>query len=151
MRKTLWPLLMIATCLLLAGCDKLGLGKDAAHEAEVEAAKAADRDNEGRAIGSACRQSGRALEDCFTLNPTASKSSVFNGWKDMNDYMMQNKIDVVKPEFPVAGVLNPRKRDADAGSEPMADEQSSAADDRSSRRRSRASSSRRHKAVSIKN
>jgi len=76
---------------MLAGCERLGI-TDPAKEAEA-------RDAEGRAIGSACRQSGRALEDCYVLNAKAQKAAIFNGWKDMNDYMIQNKLDIVKPEL----------------------------------------------------
>jgi len=77
--------------LSLSACDLLGI-PDPAKEAER-------KDAEGKAIGGACRYAGRALEDCFTLNPTAQKASVFAGWKDMNDYMTQNKIEIVKPEL----------------------------------------------------
>ena len=52
------------------------------------------------AIGSACRQAGRAIEDCFTMNGDAPKASVFAGWKEMNDYMVANKLEAVKPEVP---------------------------------------------------
>jgi hypothetical protein len=40
------------------------------------------------------------LEDCFNLNPNAPKSAVFTGWKEMNDYMTLNKIEVVTPTVP---------------------------------------------------
>ena len=84
---------LILCCLipLLSACDRLAF-PDPAKEAE-------HKDAEGKAIGSACRHAGRALEDCFALNPKAEKASIFAGWKDMNDYMAQNKIDTVKPEF----------------------------------------------------
>nr|WP_225433249.1 hypothetical protein [Thauera sedimentorum] len=50
---------------------------------------------EGRAIGSACRQTGRSLEDCYALNPKAPKSAVFAGWREMNDYMMEHNLQEV--------------------------------------------------------
>ncbi|HEX5126033.1 MAG TPA: hypothetical protein VFW00_04765 [Rhodocyclaceae bacterium] len=56
------------------------------------------KEDEGKAIGAACRQSGRAIEDCFSLNRSALKAAVFAGWKDMNDYMAQNKIETAQPE-----------------------------------------------------
>ena len=80
----------VCALTLLAGCDRLGL-PDPAKEA---AAKEAD----GRATGGACRHSGRALEDCYVLNPEASRSAVYAGWKEMSDYMRENKIETVKPE-----------------------------------------------------
>jgi hypothetical protein len=115
-------LLLVFLLIPLAGCDRLGI-PDPAKEA-------AARDEEGKAVGGACRQSGRALEDCFTLNPSANKASVFSGWKDMNDYMTQNKIETVKPEFPPPGMLNPKRRASssdDAESTPKADDDQSAA------------------------
>lgn len=55
--------------------------------------------DDSKAVGAACRHSGRALEDCFALNPNTHQSGVFDGWRDMNDYMLANQIDVVKPEI----------------------------------------------------
>lgn len=141
MRAYLLSSALISLLLLpLTGCDRLGIA-DPAKEA-------AARDEEGKAVGGACRQSGRALEDCFTLNPTALKASVFNGWKDMNDYMMQNKIETVKPEFPVPGMLNPKRR---AGADVETTAEASAAgasapaveEDASTRRAARAERRRR--------
>lgn len=54
---------------------------------------------DSKAIGAACRHSGRALEDCFTMNPNTHQAGVFDGWRDMNDYMVANRLDVVKPEI----------------------------------------------------
>lgn len=74
---------------VLAGCDQIAV---------LDGSKA--REAEGVAIGSACRQAGRAIEDCFTMNADAPKASVFAGWKEMNDYMVANKLEAVKPEVP---------------------------------------------------
>jgi hypothetical protein len=79
----------------LAGCDYVGLQPVSKLEARKEA--------EGKAIGGACRQAGRALEDCYTFNPNMPKAAIFLGWRDMNDYMMQNNLTVIRPE--VAPVL----------------------------------------------
>jgi hypothetical protein len=54
---------------------------------------------DSKAVGAACRHSGRALEDCFAMNPKTHPAGVFDGWRDMNDYMLANQIDVVKPEI----------------------------------------------------
>jgi len=84
-----------ASCLLLplvlafAGCDQI---------AQLDGSKA--READGVAVGSACRQAGRAIEDCFTMNPDAPKASVFAGWKEMNDYMVANKLETVTPTVP---------------------------------------------------
>jgi len=81
---------LLALCCVLSGCDKGDANKDADRELSI-------KEGDARATGSACRQAGRALEDCYTLNPDAARASVFTGWKDMNDYMRENKIDDVKP------------------------------------------------------
>lgn len=52
---------------------------------------------ESRAIGAGCRHAGRAIEDCFAINPRATRSGIFAGWRDMNDYMTTGKIGEVKP------------------------------------------------------
>lgn len=54
---------------------------------------------DSKAIGAACRHSGRALEDCFKMNPMAHQAGIFDGWRDMNDYMMSNNLAVVKPQI----------------------------------------------------
>lgn len=83
--------LVLAT-FALTGCDRLGIPDPAKSEAQSEA--------DGKAVGSACRHAGRAIEDCFTLNPTAHRAAVFAGWKEMNDYMAENKIAEVAPQLP---------------------------------------------------
>ena len=69
-------------------------GIDAAAE-KVAAAREAD----GKAIGSACRHAGRAIEDCFAIYKKADRAAVFAGWRDMNDYMRENKIEPVPPQL----------------------------------------------------
>lgn len=84
--------LFLIVCIpLLAGCEMLyDLLEIPNPTKEAEIA-----DSEGRAIGSACRHAGRSLEDCYILNPKADKASVFKGWREMNDYMIQNGMEVV--------------------------------------------------------
>lgn len=128
LRRLVLPGLLLSS---LTACDRLGI-PDPAKEA-------AEREAEGRAIGSACRQSGRAMEDCFTLNQKASKAAIFNGWREMNDYMMQNKIEAVKPEYPVPGQLVTKRNkdnehaDAETASEPSEEASGSAAERRRAR------------------
>ena len=83
-RRTCALALATPLWLLLAGCDIPGLGPDP---------RVAQREAESQAIGGACRHALRGLEDCFTLNPKASKSAVFAGWKDMDAYMRDNKLE----------------------------------------------------------
>ena len=76
---------------LLAGCDMLG----------IESAEkiAAAREADGKAIGGACRHAGRAIEDCYAIYKKADRAAVFAGWRDMNDYMRENKIEPVAPQL----------------------------------------------------
>ncbi|XAH25697.1 hypothetical protein AAFF27_11075 [Xylophilus sp. GW821-FHT01B05] len=76
-------LLCLALLALLAGCDVPGLGPDP---------RIAQREADARAIGGACRYALRGIEDCYNLNPKATKAAVFAGWKDMDQYMRDNKI-----------------------------------------------------------
>lgn len=70
--------------LLLGGCDIPGLGPDP---------RVVQREAEASAIGGACRHALRGLEDCYTLNPKSAKAAVFAGWKDMDVYMRENKLE----------------------------------------------------------
>jgi len=86
---------LVLASSLLAGCDMLGSALGIESPEKLAAAREAD----GKAIGGACRHAGRAIEDCYTLNKKADKASVFAGWRDMNDYMRENKIDAVAPRL----------------------------------------------------
>ncbi|WP_206198844.1 hypothetical protein [Zoogloea dura] len=83
---------LLACAALASACDRIGIPDPTKIAAQTEA--------EGKAIGSACRHAGRAIEDCFTLNQAAPKAAVFAGWKEMNDYMVENKIAEVTPVLP---------------------------------------------------
>jgi hypothetical protein len=83
-------LLLPVLALLLSGCDLFG--------GESAEALAARREAEGKAVGGACRHAGRAIEDCFALNKRADKAAVFAGWREMNDYMRDNKVEAVAPQ-----------------------------------------------------
>jgi hypothetical protein len=84
--------LAVALAGVLAGCDLLGM--------ESGTAVAARKEAEGKAVGSACRHALRAIEDCYTLNPKAQKAAVFAGWREMDEYMRENKIDGIVPVVP---------------------------------------------------
>ena len=108
--KQLFLSLAIASCCWLTACgDKADPGLS--DEAKAALVKEAD----AKATGGACRHAGRALEDCYAMNTDAPRSAVFAGWKDMNDYMRENKMDVVKPD---AALPKPvAVKDADASAE----------------------------------
>jgi hypothetical protein len=89
--------------LLLAGCDLLGI--------ESASAVAAKKDADGRAIGAACRHAARSIEQCYTLNRRAEKAAVFNGWREMNDYMRENNLEAMP------AVVDPVTADAEAQAE----------------------------------
>ena len=88
---------LLLAALTLAGCDMVGgaLGIESPEKV------AASRDAEGKAVGAACRHAGRAIEDCYTMNKKADKAAVFAGWRDMNDYMRENKIEPLPPQIGV--------------------------------------------------
>jgi len=81
---------------LLSGCDYLGELLEIPNPAK----EAAHAEAEGQAIGSACRQGGRSIEDCYALNPEAQKAAIFTGWKTMNDYMMEHNLKEVPSQLP---------------------------------------------------
>lgn len=85
-------LLLLTVALSLTGCDLLGI--------ESGTAVAARKEAEGKAVGSACRHALRAIEDCYTLNPKAQKAAIFAGWREMDEYMRENKLDGVPPVVP---------------------------------------------------
>lgn len=70
--------------LLLAGCDIPGMGPDP---------RVLQREADGKAIGGACRYALRGIEDCYSLNERTSKTAIFAGWKDMDQYMRDNKME----------------------------------------------------------
>ncbi len=107
-RRATTLIVVLTLPLLLAGCDLLGL--------EPASAAAARKESEGKAIGGACRHAGRAIEDCYTLNKRAEKSAVFNGWREMNDYMRENKIDTVSPQIPTPALLAAKQAEQADGS-----------------------------------
>lgn len=88
--------LLFIALLALSGCDqitqKMGLEDPAKKEARLEP--------DGKAVGSACRQSGRAIEDCYAIYTWLPKSSIFSGWKEMDEYMRENKLETIVPQLP---------------------------------------------------
>ncbi len=84
--------LLLPVALALAGCDQLGIESPASTKARVEA--------DGKAIGGACRHAGRAIEDCYTLNKKSDKAAIYAGWREMNEYMAENKLEPVLPVIP---------------------------------------------------
>lgn len=81
-------LLPLVLALTLSACEQLGI--------ETPAQTTARQEAEGKAVGGACRHAGRALEDCYKSSPKMSKSAIYAGWRDMDTYMRENKIDVVQ-------------------------------------------------------
>lgn len=94
--------------LLLGGCEIPGLIPDP---------RVVQREADAKAVGGACRHALRGIEDCYTLNPKAPKAAIFAGWKDMDLYMRENKIDgtpsvLGKADKPAKA---PRSEASDAG------------------------------------
>ena len=81
--------LLLALGLTLSGCEQLGIESIAAINARKEA--------DAKAIGGACRHAARAIEDCYSLNKKADKAAIYAGWREMNEYMVENKLEPVLP------------------------------------------------------
>lgn len=116
MRRPLASLLLTGLTLLAAGCDQLGI--------ESASAVAARKEADGKAVGSACRYSARALEDCFALNRKVDRASIYAGWREMNDYMRENKIDAVAAQIRTESQVATRQAanaEADAAPTPPKD------------------------------
>ena len=88
-------LVTVAFLATLAGCDQLGIESATVTAARIEA--------DGKAVGAACRHGGRAIEDCFALNKKTDKAAIYAGWREMDDYMRENKMDAVPPTLAAAG------------------------------------------------
>jgi hypothetical protein len=116
----LLPLIALA---LLAGCDLLGT--------EAAEKTAALKEADGKAIGSACRHAGRAIEDCYALNAKAQRAAVFAGWREMDEYMRENKLEAVAPQIqrpgskPVESEVAKTEAVAPIPAEPKADKRKS--------------------------
>ena len=85
------PAALLFAALGATGCNLFG--------SEAAEAAVARREADGKAVGGACRHAGRAIEDCYTLNRRADKSAVYAGWREMNDYMRENKLEPVAPQL----------------------------------------------------
>ena len=125
-RPPLSTVLMVSSLLLaLAGCDAvqqtLGI--------ETPAAKSARLDAEGKAVGGACRQSGRAIEDCYSIYSWLAKAAIYEGWRDMDVYMRENKLETVDPQLPPPQPPGTRRRTPaladDAAADPRSDQKGS--------------------------
>ena len=86
MNIRLAPILLIA---VLAACEFPGMGPDP---------RIAQREADGKAIGAACRHAIRGIEECYNQNEKALKTAVFEGWKEMDLYMRENKIEGIPPK-----------------------------------------------------
>lgn len=111
-RRTLFAVPLLFT---LSACDmvqqRMGI--------EAPAVKAARDEAEGKAVGGACRQSGRAIEDCYSIYVWLPKAPIYEGWRDMDAYMRENKLETITPQLPPApppGIKNKKKKAA-AGEE----------------------------------
>ena len=102
-RNALIAALLVA---LLSGCDfvqqEMGI--------ESPAVKAAREEADGRAVGGACRQSGRAIEDCYAIYSWLPRAAVYEGWRDMDAYMRENKLETVEPQLPPVPPPSARKK-----------------------------------------
>ncbi len=116
MRRPFAPVLLSTLCLLASGCDQLGI--------ESAATVLAKKEADGKATGGACRHAGRAIEDCYTLNKKTDKAAMYAGWREMSEYMRENKLEPVLPVIlpePPKPVPKPVPADGDGTDEPADD------------------------------
>ena len=120
MRRAIVTFLLPALGLLLAGCEQLGIESATVVNARKEA--------DAKAIGGACRHAARAIEDCYTLNKKADKAAIYAGWREMNEYMIENKLEPVLPVIPPEPPKPPRTAKAEPvdGEAPADDEPATA-------------------------
>jgi len=99
-------ILAAVAVIALNACDqigqKLGLEDPAKKEARMEP--------EAKAVGSACRQSGRAIEDCYSIYGWLPKAGIYAGWREMDEYMRENKLETVAPQLPPPEPPGARKK-----------------------------------------
>ena len=105
-------LFTVAFLVSLAGCDQLGIESATVTAARVEA--------DGKAVGAACRHGGRAIEDCFALNKKTDKAAIYAGWREMDDYMRENKMEPVPPTIAAATARKSDDGAADEGAKSAA-------------------------------
>ncbi|MCL2645190.1 MAG: hypothetical protein FWD51_07005 [Betaproteobacteria bacterium] len=98
MRKTVC-FAFAAVLLLLSACDRFADMLEMPNPTRETA--------NAEAIGGACRQTGRSIEDCYALNPDAQKSDIFTGWKSMNEYMAEKNLKEVPSVVPREQALSP--------------------------------------------
>lgn len=107
------PCLLLLATPWLSGCDqitqKMGLEDPSKKEARLEP--------EGKAVGSACRHSGRAIEDCYSIYSWLPKAAIYAGWREMDAYMRENQIETVPPQLPPPEPPGAKKKKKAADSE----------------------------------
>ncbi len=86
MKNTIKTLAILMVPFLISGCELVD-------ELTGEKLKKEQVKN-SHAVGSACRQAGKSIEKCYELNPKSIKSAVFDGWKEMDVYMRENKLAI---------------------------------------------------------
>lgn len=125
-------LFLLLAALGMGACDqieqKLGLEDPAKKEARMEP--------EAKAVGSACRQSGRAIEDCYAIYSWLPKAGIYAGWREMDEYMRENKLETIEPQLPPPeppGAKKSKKKaapakavDSEAPAEPAGEEKGEA-------------------------
>jgi hypothetical protein len=119
LRSSLSVLMSALAICALAGCDQLGI--------ETPQKTAEREQSEAKAVGGACRHALRAIEDCYTLNPKAEKSAVYTGWREMDEYMRENKLEGIAPVVPrpAPAASIPKKASEAESEEDVAEEDTS--------------------------
>ena len=91
-------LLILFVALLLSACDQLGFGPDP---------RIAQKEADAKAVGAACRNGLRGIEDCYALNKGVNKAAIYAGWLEMDAYMRENKLEGQRAEVAVPAATPP--------------------------------------------
>jgi hypothetical protein len=97
-------LLILFVALLLSACDQLGLGPDP---------RIAQKEADAKAVGAACRNGLRGIEDCYALNKGVNKAAIYAGWLEMDAYMRENKLEGQRAEVVVPAAAPPASAPAE--------------------------------------
>jgi hypothetical protein len=77
---------------LLSGCDAI--------QQQIGIENPEAKQSDAKAVGGACRQSGRAIEDCYAIYSWLPRAFIYEGWRDMDVYMRENNLETVEPQLP---------------------------------------------------
>lgn len=92
---------------------------------ESPAQKTKRLEDEGKAVGNACRHGGRPLEDCYTIYSWLPRAGIITGWREMDEYMRKNNITTIAPMLPPPDPPGTKRKKKPTAEESVAEENKS--------------------------